>query len=157
DSVDRHAGPTEGFPAYIVMDTEDPYRLAPFWCALLEVSVIQDRDDGHVVSLAPSPHLPGSMVLVLQKVPEPKVGKNRLHVDVYVDDLDAATARVEALGGQRWPQHSAVLDDGGLISRIMADPEGNEFCLVLAPSKGAAWQPAADDVVVREEGRIAGT
>src|SRR5262245_9501819 len=120
DSVDRHAGPTEGFPAYIAMDTEDPRGLAPFWCALLEVDVVQDRDDGHVVSLGPSPHLPGGMVLVLQKVPERKVGKNRLHFDVYFYDLEAATARVEELGGQRWPQHAAVLDDGGLISRIMA-------------------------------------
>jgi hypothetical protein len=38
----------------------------------------------------------------------------------------------------------------------MADPEGNEFCLVLAPSKAADWRPALDDAVVRHEGRIAG-
>ena len=40
-------------------------------------------------------------MLVFQRVPEPKAGKNRVHWDVFVDDLDASTAQVEALGG-RW-------------------------------------------------------
>jgi predicted enzyme related to lactoylglutathione lyase len=115
------------------MDTQDPYRIAPFWCALLGVQVAQDRDDGHVVFLSPSPNLAGSMVLALQKVPEAKVGENRLHFDVYVGDLEAAAARVEELGGRRWTEHGATLDDGGWISRIMADPESNEFCLYTNP------------------------
>jgi predicted enzyme related to lactoylglutathione lyase len=154
DVSNGQPGPAGGLNAYLIMDTQDPSRIAPFWCALLGVQVVQDRDDGHVVSLGPSPNLAGSMVLALQKVPEAKVGKNRLHFDVYVDDLEAATARVEELGGRRWTADGAILDDGGLISRIMADPEGNEFCLVLSPSKAAKWDPAADDVVVRNEGRI---
>ena len=49
----------------------------------------------------------------------------------------------------------AILDDGGWISRIMADPEGNEFCLVLSPSKADQWHPDADEVVVRNQGRVA--
>jgi hypothetical protein len=72
-----------------------------------------------------------------------------------VDDLEAATARVEELGGRLWTERGEILDDGGLISRIMADPEGNEFCLVLSPSKAAQWHPAPDAVVVRNEGRVA--
>jgi hypothetical protein len=91
-----------------------------------------------------------------RRVPEAKVGKSRLHFDVYVDDLEAATARVEELGGRRWTEHGATLDDGGLIFRIMADPEGNEFCLVLSPSKAVQWHPDRDEVVVRHEGRVAG-
>jgi predicted enzyme related to lactoylglutathione lyase len=150
------AGPAAGIPAYIVMDTQDPYRIAPFWCALLGVEVASDRDEGHVVSLGPSPNLPGSMVLALQKVPEAKVGKNRVHVDVYVDDLAAATALVEELGGRWTNEGLSTLDDGGWVSRIVADPEGNEFCLVLAPSKATQWQPDPDEAVVHNEGRIAG-
>ena len=112
-----------------------------------------DRDAGHVVSLAPSPAL-GGMVLALQRVPEAKVGKNRMHFDVFVDDLESTTARVLELGGQRWAEHSsATLNDGGLISRIMADPEGNEFCLVLAFSK--EWNPETGEAVIRMEGRVA--
>jgi predicted enzyme related to lactoylglutathione lyase len=154
---DSPAGPAAGIPAYIVIDTQNPYEIAPSWCALLGVEVIQDRDEGHVVTLGPSPNLPGSMLLTLQKVPEAKAGKNRVHFDVYVDDIDAATAQVAELGGQRWAEHSATLDDGGWISRIMADPEGNEFCLVLNPSKAQAWQRAPHEEMVHEEGRIAGT
>jgi predicted enzyme related to lactoylglutathione lyase len=154
DSAISQARSGADLPAYIVMDTQDPYRIAPFWCALLGVEVIQDRDQGHVVTLAPSPHLAGSMVLALQRVPEAKAGKNRLHFDVYVDDLEAATVRVAELGGSRWAEHAETLDDGGLISRIMSDPEGNEFCLVLAPSNAERWRPDRNEKVVRHEGRV---
>jgi predicted enzyme related to lactoylglutathione lyase len=149
------AGPAAGIPAYIVLDSQDPYEIAPFWCGLLGVEVIQHRDDGHVVSLGPSQNMPGSMLLTLQKVPEAKVGKNRMHFDVYVDDIEAATAQVETLGGQRWAPQSATVDDGGWITRIMVDPEGNEFCLVQNPARVDQWHPAPDEVIVRNEGRIA--
>jgi hypothetical protein len=82
------AAPAAGWPAYVIMDTQDPYKIAPFWCALLGVDVIQDRDEGHVVALGPSLNMPGSMVLALQRVPEAKTGKNRVHFDVFVDDLE---------------------------------------------------------------------
>jgi predicted enzyme related to lactoylglutathione lyase len=136
------------------MDTQDPYKIAPFWCALLGVEVSTDRDDGHVVSLQPSPAI-GGIVLALQRVPEAKVGKNRMHFDVFVDDIEAATARIEELGGQRWAAHSATVDDGGWITRIMCDPEGNEFCLVHNPAKVDQWHPDPDEVIVRNEGQIA--
>jgi predicted enzyme related to lactoylglutathione lyase len=148
------AGPADGWPAYVVMDTQDPYGIAPFWCAVLGVEVLQDRDDGHVLGLAPSPNLPGSIALALQRVPEAKVGKNRVHFDVFVFDLAVATAQIEELGG-RWAEPRVTLDDGGLISRIMQDPEGNEFCIVLSPSRGEAYRPDPDEVVVREAGRTA--
>jgi len=144
-------GPAAGIPAYIVIDTLDPDSITPFWCALLGVDVFGVRDDGHYVTLGPSPSLPGSMMLCFQAVPEAKVGKNRAHVDMYVDDLDAATTRVEELGG-RWIDKTTLFD-GAWVSRIMADPEGNEFCMCLPPSKAKQWRAAPDEVVVCNEGR----
>ena len=128
------AGPASGIPAYVIVDSQAPERITPFWCALLGVQVREYRNDGQYVALEPSPSLPGSMMLVFQQVPESKVGKNRVHVDVFVDDLDAGTARVEELGG-RWTQPGTTVNDGGWLSRVMADPEGNEFCICLTPGR----------------------
>ena len=121
-----------GVPAYINVDTQDPDRIVPFWCALLEVKVQSTRDEGRYVVLEPSRRLPGSMMLVFQRVPEPKVGKNRVHVDVIVDDLDEGTKSIEALGGQ-CSEPGNTFDIDGFHWRVMTDPEGNEFCIMTAP------------------------
>jgi hypothetical protein len=84
------------------------------------VQVRSTRDDGRHVIL--DPNRDGLMV-GLQRVPEPKVGKNRAHFDVPVDDLDEATALVEKLGGRRLESgHTLELD--GYPWQAMADPEG---------------------------------
>jgi predicted enzyme related to lactoylglutathione lyase len=116
-------------PAYIVMDTQDPERILPFWCQLMGVQVRRIDDDGRYVIL--DPNRDGLMV-GLQRVPEPKVGKNRAHFDVPVDDLDEATALVEKLGGC-WLESGHTLELDGYSWRAMADPEGNEFCLYTVP------------------------
>jgi len=121
-----------GVPAYINVDSQHPDRIVPFWCDLLAVRVATTRDEGRYVVLEPSSRLPGSMMLVFQRVPEPKVGKNRVHVDVIVDDLEEGTKKVEALGGH-WTEPGTTLDIDGFSWRVMADPEGNEFCIMTAP------------------------
>ncbi|MDQ3689082.1 MAG: hypothetical protein M3406_03430 [Chloroflexota bacterium] len=75
----------------------------------------------------------GGPDLSFQRVPESKTIKNRVHLDVIVDDLAAATRWVEENGGQ---QRSSASDfhEGEWRWRIMADPEGNEFCFVPASS-----------------------
>ena len=67
---------------------------------------------------------------VFQQVPEPRAaGKNRLHVDIIVGDEIAAEAdRLEALGASRVTD---LIDEVGTSWIVMADPEGNEFCLVF--------------------------
>jgi len=72
------------------------------------------------------------VMVAFQRVPEPRAGKNRLHFDVEVDDVEVATTRVEALGGTRAP--TADFHEYGYRWRVMADPEGNEFCLIYALS-----------------------
>jgi len=110
---------------WIVIDSVKPSRIAPFWCALLGVQergwFTQDYlllSDGDGV--APK--------IAFQRVPESKSVKNRLHVDVGVADLDEAVARVIELGGSVVSEERELQ---GARWRVMADPEGNEFCLAL--------------------------
>jgi predicted enzyme related to lactoylglutathione lyase len=98
----------------------DPERLAAFWGALLGRRVRKRR--GPYVFLATG-HARGTH-LGFQRVPEPKRGKNRVHPDLICQDVSATAAHVEALGGTR-VQDVAT---GGFL--VMADPEGNEFCLL---------------------------
>jgi predicted enzyme related to lactoylglutathione lyase len=65
--------------------------------------------------------------LTFQRVAEPKSSKVRLHIDVQVDDIDAARAQVEGLGGG-WSGERHDYDNGVVI--VMHDPEQHEFCLV---------------------------
>jgi predicted enzyme related to lactoylglutathione lyase len=66
-------------------------------------------------------------LLRFQRVPEAKSIKNRLHLDVEVDDLDGAIARVEQLGGS---VVRPVRTEYGWDYAVMGDPEGNEFCVI---------------------------
>lgn len=65
--------------------------------------------------------------LTLQLVDEPKSGKNRVHLDLLVDDLDSEAARLSQLGARVVQEHN---DEDGPRSAVLADPLGNEFCLV---------------------------
>jgi len=60
-------------------------------------------------------------------VGEPKVGKLRMHLDLYSDDLEAEVTRLEALGATRIGE--AVVGEAGERWVVLADPEGNEFCV----------------------------
>ena len=55
-------------------------------------------------------------------------GKNRLHIDLFSDDLEGEAARLRALGATEVQRHPG--DDGGWI--VLADPDGNQFCIVAA-------------------------
>ena len=110
----------------VVVDCLDPEPLATFWSALLGAEVAY-RDDEWISLRAPGP---GHPRVAFQRVPELKVGKNRLHLDVWVDDIPTATAAAIALGARPL---------GGLVAespepfQVLADPAGNEFCLVHLP------------------------
>ncbi len=71
--------------------------------------------------------------LLLQRVPEPKMGKNRMHVDIIVHDIDAEVHRLQALGARRVDE--SVPSFGGTRWVRMSDPEQNEFCV----STGVEW------------------
>jgi predicted enzyme related to lactoylglutathione lyase len=110
----------------IVVDADDPVTLAAFWAEMFGTEVVSvEPEYPFYVDLAPKPGVPP---IVFQRTEEARVVKNRLHLDVAVDDIDAATARLEALGGRRIDD--AIGTEVGYDFRAVADPEGNEFCLV---------------------------
>ena len=105
----------------IAIDCADPLELARFWAAVFGTGIEPPIGDGtHYVDLVP---LPGIPILRFQRVREPKVTKNRLHLDLSVRDLDEACARVEALGG-------SVVHPGDRWA-ICRDSEGSPFGLAL--------------------------
>ena len=114
---------------YLAIDSIDPNRLAPFWCGLLGVHVDNTIGDGDFLILSATEE---GLTVGFQRVPEAKDGKNRVHLDLVVDDLDEATAEVEKLGG-RWLEPGNTRELEGFRWRCMADPEGNEFDLDVLP------------------------
>lgn len=105
----------------VVVDCAEPYRLAVFWARVLG-GVPIERNAGWAY-VDP----PGKPRVAFQRVPEPKVGKNRLHLDVFVTDIDAGTRAVELLGAVRV---GGLVRDAQGAFQVLRDPEGHEFCLV---------------------------
>ncbi|MEU4351059.1 VOC family protein [Streptomyces sp. NPDC023838] len=105
----------------IVVDCAAPDRLARFWAALLGGTPVV-RDAGWAYLDAP-----GTARLAFQRVPEEKAGKNRLHLDLAVEDVARARAAAVRLGAR--PVGATVTDAQGAF-QVMRDPEGNEFCFV---------------------------
>jgi predicted enzyme related to lactoylglutathione lyase len=116
----------QGRPAhvwYVTLDCRDPDALAAFWSELLGLPVRGAFGDAFVMLERPSDD---AVAMAFQRVPEPKAVKNRCHVDLRVDDLQAVTELIESRGGARLADH----DEEGFGWRVMRDPEGNEFCLM---------------------------
>lgn len=102
----------------LIVDATDPERLAMFWSELLGRPVVGRM--GPYVWLRRE----NGLGLGFQQNNEPKSGKNRMHFDITSPNPAAEQHRVETLGGRRLEQY----DDGGFL--VMADPEGNEFCII---------------------------
>jgi predicted enzyme related to lactoylglutathione lyase len=115
--------------AVLTVDARDPARVADFWCQVLGW-VVCNRDPDGVVTIAPVGAGPGAddMVIDVAPVPEPKTRKNRLHLDLRADGVsrDEELNRLLALGAQRVDVGQAP--DVSWV--VLADPEGNEFCLL---------------------------
>ena len=104
----------------VTLDVSDLEREAAFWGKMLGEEPGPVRSGGGWVTVGT---VSGDTWLVLQKVPEPKVVKNRAHMCFQVADVDEAISRVVELGGK----HVSEPRPGGGVT--MADPEGNEFCV----------------------------
>jgi hypothetical protein len=112
----------------LTIDCAAPSTLAPFWCEALGYSV---RDViGEYVILGPKDGADKPLVF-LQRVPEPKVAKNRMHVDLHAADPVAEAERLCGFGATKL---TALQEQGGFRWLVMADPEGNEFCVGTMPA-----------------------
>jgi predicted enzyme related to lactoylglutathione lyase len=111
----------------VTIDCGDVGAVAEFWRELLGLVRLEDPLPGWMRAAST---VPGGPALTFQPVPEPKVGKTRVHLDLRTGDLTAALARVRALGGD-WTGQVHVYDEGTVA--LMADPEGTEFCLLGPP------------------------
>ncbi|MEV0381022.1 VOC family protein [Nonomuraea sp. NPDC050643] len=111
----------------LVLDCRDPETLAGFWCEVLGFVVL--GRDGDSIEIGPPEGFGGLQpTLVLSRSDEPKTGKLRLHLDVNATDRDqeAELERLLAAGAK-----PADVGQSGLESwHVLADPEGNEFCLL---------------------------
>jgi len=119
----------------LAIDCADPYGLAGFWCSVLGY-VVQGEDDGFVTIGSPlvpegeNPLGPVPPTLTFAQVPEGKTIKNRLHLDLNPTDReqDEEVRRLLDLGAR--PADVGQSDDVSWV--VLADPEGNEFCILAS-------------------------
>jgi hypothetical protein len=105
------------------VDATDPEALGRWWRAALDWVIVNDDPAEFEIRSAPD-RLPGLLFL---RVPEPKTVKDRLHLDFRPDDRDDEVARLLALGATH-----ADVGQGEQPWVVLADPEGNEFCVLGA-------------------------
>jgi hypothetical protein len=107
----------------LCIDSMDPSRIATFWQSALGWRRTFEKEDEIVLEPPEgSPEDGISPDLLFLKVPEGKVVKNRLHLDLRPDDQSAEVARLEALGARK-----ISIGQGEVSWVVMADPDGNEF------------------------------
>ncbi len=106
----------------VVVNTQDPDRLAGFWAELLGVEIAR-RSGPWFIWL--EPQHPGGISVAFQKVEDPTDGRRRLHLDTHADDPDAVVERAVGLGASIVEVHTS----GSFTWTVLADPDGNEFCV----------------------------
>ena len=109
----------------VAIDCANAAALARFWADVLGRQVAVSRTSGRAVLLAGGGDI-SEPCFVFNKVPEAKIGKNRLHLDLVSDTFDAETERLLSLGARRLRDRQS----GGYRWTTFADIEGNEFDLI---------------------------
>jgi hypothetical protein len=104
----------------VTFDARDPQVLAAFWAAATGRTVAESEP---YFAMLTSDTEDWRMLFL--QVPEGKAAKNRMHLDFHTSDREAEIARLVGLGAARHDTHTLY----GLTWTVMADPEGNEFCV----------------------------
>jgi predicted enzyme related to lactoylglutathione lyase len=107
----------------IVVDAEDPARLARWWAEALGYRIVHEAPDEVEIRRTPE-ELPG---LLFATVPDAKTVKNRLHIDLRPDDQESEVERLVDMGAR--PVDVGQHDVSWVV---LADPEGNEFCVLAS-------------------------
>jgi catechol 2,3-dioxygenase-like lactoylglutathione lyase family enzyme len=118
--------------AGIIIDCNDLKGAAAFWGGALGLEVVEDGEQ--YVFLGGGP---GGISVGLQRVPEEKTAKTRVHLDIVTDDLDGEVQRLEGLGATRQSNTEGWW--------VLQDPCGNEFCVVPSgsgelPEHARSWE-----------------
>ncbi|MEY4972958.1 MAG: hypothetical protein RL399_915 [Actinomycetota bacterium] len=115
----------------ITIDCENPRTLADFWAAALDWKItFEDENEVALELLDGSPEVGHIPDLLFIKNLDRKSVKNRLHLDLRPLNQDAEVSRLESLGAKRIEIGQS--DDSDTSWVVMADPEGNEFCVLRA-------------------------
>lgn len=107
----------------VVIDCNDFPTMSRFWQEALRYVQREEPEDDWVVLKDPGGH---NVQVSIQVVPEPRVGKNRLHFDLYTSDQAGEVERLLALGATRFPRTPEAGED----FVVLEDPEGNLFCVI---------------------------
>lgn len=113
---------------HVTIDCTDPQSLAAFWAEAVGGKIRDDWGDFVTVEATAV----GIAHVAFQRVPEPRVGKNRMHIDFRTPDQRGEVDRLVALGATVVAEH----DIGVLTWTVLQDPEGNEFCVGAAHPGG---------------------
>jgi predicted enzyme related to lactoylglutathione lyase len=119
----------------VTIDCHDALVVGRFWSAVLgrPLATEPEPDPDFATIGGTEPEAPGDTVnWLFARVPEPKTAKNRMHVDLVADDREAEVDRLIGLGAKRLADKSEY----GHVWTVLADPEGNEFCVAGATSDG---------------------
>jgi len=108
----------------VVVDAMDPNRLARWWAEVLDFRLLREAAGEVVIGRDDSPRL------LFTRVPNVKADRSRLHIELDPDDRDAEMERLLDMGARHV--------DMGQVGRaaawiVLADPEGNEFCVLTTP------------------------
>jgi predicted enzyme related to lactoylglutathione lyase len=112
----------------VTLDAADPHRLADFWSKLLDYKIVYDSPDEVAIERADG----SGPAILFGKSADAKAGKNRMHFDLNPDDQAAEVERALSLGATHVEIGQAR--DPDVTWKVLADPEGNEFC-ILTPRK----------------------
>lgn len=121
--------PPVAVPLGVVFDCAEPLRLARFWRELVGGEIDERTLSESWVGLGGVPHWRN---IGFQKVPEGKSAKNRVHVDLDVEDLEVAIRAATAIGAR---VVGSVIEESTNWFQVMTDIEDNEFCFILRKAR----------------------
>jgi predicted enzyme related to lactoylglutathione lyase len=115
----------------ITIDCENPRALADFWAAALDWKItFEDENEVALELLDGSPEAGRIPDILFLRNPDRKSVKNRLHLDLRPLNQEAEVSRLESLGAKRIEIGQSEYSETSWV--VMADPEGNEFCVLRA-------------------------
>lgn len=106
----------------IVVDAQDPARLGRWWAEVLGYRVLDEDENDVIVGQAEKVY----PILYFSRSTAEKVGKNRLHIDLSPADREAEVERLVDMGAR----HVDIGQGDSRSWTVLADPEGNEFCVL---------------------------